>query len=573
MKKENTTTTLIILIFMLGVINTSAQQLPLLNDVNVHASVEFNAQTAIYTFKYEVNNGSSSIGDVTSFDIDISRTSQSVAFDTTGLQFKRPWMEASFRRIYPFLENRIIPIGFPDSPSFWSGLLGNTGIASFFGDGRNDVQPGQLLDGFVMTSKGLPGIRDFIAQPPYDPNDFYPDIDLVSEQEAAQIVAQVDSDRVRLVFRSKTIGPTAPADPFDASTFLDTLISYTTQSLALGWIADQQTADKYEDHFNIAKTQLQQQDTTAARSELQTVLQEVDQDSGSVLTSEAYALLRFNTEYLLDQLPVTQSQYSIFSVFATHSIWLKKNSTILSGSVVVNNSGTPHFLASNVELSVGQKATTPSGVELKAHRIKVKKKAVVNSDVFYNQLTNNGTINGSLNTPLSLPLFTVLPPFQSAPAGAQDITVAKNDSISLAPGDYGDIKVKKKGVILFTGGIYNVRSLNFGNNTKMLFGGPSEVRIEEKFKTGKKTYVGPQNTTTISAKDIVFYVAGVNGKTGKMGASPKSAKVGLNNTVFANFYVPNGMLWLRQKSVVEGAFIGKDVSVGKRVKVTLNSAF
>jgi len=37
--------------------------------------------------------------------------------------------------------------------------------------------------------------------------------------------------------------------------------------------------------------------------------------------------------------------------------------------------------------------------------------------------------------------------------------------------------------------------------------------------------------------------------------------------------VPNGTLWLRQKSVVEGAFIGKDVSVGKRVKVTLNSAF
>ena len=34
-------------------------------------------------------------------------------------------------------------------------------------------------------------------------------------------------------------------------------------------------------------------------------MQEVEQDSGNVLTSEAYALLRFNTEYLLDQLPVT----------------------------------------------------------------------------------------------------------------------------------------------------------------------------------------------------------------------------------------------------------------------------
>ena len=268
-----------------------------------------------------------------------------------------------------------------------------------------------------------------------------------------------------------------------------------------------------------------------------------------------------------------------FSVFATHSIWLKRDSEIISGNIAVNASGAPPFLDSKVELVVEQKATTPSGVELKAHRIKVKKKAVVNSDVFYNQLTNNGTINGTQNTPLTLPLFSTLPTFQSAPAGTQNITVAKNDSISLSPGDYGDIKVKKKGIVHFTGGIYNVRSLNFGNDTKMFFGGASEVRIEKKFETGKKTYVGPQNTTTISAKDIVFYVVGMNGKTGKTGktgkkgASPKSAKVGSNNTVFANFYVPNGTLWLRQKSVVEGAVIGKDVSVGKSVKVTLDSAF
>jgi len=127
----------------------------------------------------------------------------------------------------------------------------------------------------------------------------------VSVQEADQIVARVDSDRVRLAFRGKTIGPTAPADPFDASTFLDTLIFYTSQSLILGWISDQATADKYEGHFSAAQTQFQQQDTTSAQSELQAVLQEVVLDSGSVLTSEAYALLRFNTDYLLDQLPIT----------------------------------------------------------------------------------------------------------------------------------------------------------------------------------------------------------------------------------------------------------------------------
>lgn len=69
----------------------------------------------------------------------------------------------------------------------------------------------------------------------------------------------------------KTVGPKDPPIPFDAPTFLDTLKSYTSQSLVFGWIADQATVDKYEGHFSTAKTELQQADTTAARSELRTV--------------------------------------------------------------------------------------------------------------------------------------------------------------------------------------------------------------------------------------------------------------------------------------------------------------
>lgn len=446
----------------------------------------------------------------------------------------------------------------------WSHVMRDpSGISTPF-DG---IAPDSSASGFSYESSGLPAIvtsyfRGTTLSPAFP------------EEPPEEVIAflkplrKFPGDTVQ----GKTIGPADPPSPFDASTFLDTLISYTSQSLALGWISDQVTADKYEGHFSTAKTELQQADTTAARSELQTVLQEVAQDTGSVLTSEAYALLRFNTEYLLDQLPT--APFSIFSVFATHSIWLKQNSAILSGSVAVNDSGAPPFLASNVELVVGQGASTPSGTELKAHGIRVKQGAAVNSDVFYNQLTNNGAITGALNTPLSLPLFTTLPPFQSAPAGSQDITVAQNDSISLAPGDYGDIKVKKKGIILFTGGIYNIRSIDFGNNTKMLFGGPSEVRVEEKFETGQKAYVGPQDTTAMSAKDIVFYVAGMNGNNGNLGgATPRAAKLGLNSTVFANFYVSNGTLWLRQNSASEGSFIGKDVIVGIGAKVTLNSAF
>jgi len=99
------------------------------------------------------------------------------------------------------------------------------------------------------------------------------------------------------------------------------------------------------------------------------------------------------------------------------------------------------------------------------------------------------------------------------------------------------------------------------------------VRIPGKFDTDQGTYTGPQDTTTLSANQIIFYVAGINGSSGNLRATPKAAQIGIGNTVKANFYVPNGTLWIRQNSKATGAFIGKDVDVGIGVKVWLQSAF
>ncbi len=457
---------------------------------DVDATVIFEPTSGMFRFKYVVSNGINSQQRLLAFSVHLFASIENKT------RPNREWLIGQYS-FFPALE--------------WSHSMRDPGGLYTPFDG---IAPDSSASGFSYRSLGLPAIITsyfegtttglaFPEEPPSIMDDLLEPLEIFPNNTV----------------KEKTIGPKDPSSPFEASTFLDTLISYTDQSLALGWISGQQTADKYEGHFNTAQTALQQADTTAARSELQIVLQEAEQDSGSVLTSEAYALLRFNTEYLLDQLPVTQSQFSTFSVFATHSIWLKQNSQILSGSVAVNDSGAAPFLASE-ELTVGDNVVTPAGTSLQAEHIKVKQNAVVNSDVFYNELTNNGTINGSLNTPVVLPLFTTLPPFQSASAGTQDITVAQNDSISLVPGDYGDIKVKKKGIILFMGGLYNIRNIDFGDNTKMLFSGPSEIRVEEKFEASQKAYVAPQDTTAMSAKDIVFYVAGINGNNGNRGNRP-----------------------------------------------------
>lgn len=106
-------------------------------------------------------------------------------------------------------------------------------------------------------------------------------------------------------FKILTIGPVNPPSPFNSLNFLDTLKSYVTQSRSLGWIVNQQTANKYLAFFDTAKVQIQQNRNWSARFTLDTVIAHVKRDSSGLLSSEAYALIRFNTEYLIDNMPGT----------------------------------------------------------------------------------------------------------------------------------------------------------------------------------------------------------------------------------------------------------------------------
>jgi len=278
-----------------------------------------------------------------------------------------------------------------------------------------------------------------------------------------------------------------------------------------------------------------------------------------------------STSVIRSPLPAAIEPPENYVVFATNSVFLEQNAEILSGSVGVNDESPGPVLDSQVELTVGMGVTTPPGFVLKADRLRVKSGAQVASDVFCNELTNSGSITGDFTLSLDLPLFSSLPPFQTAPAGTQYIEVPNNASISLAAGDYGDIVVKAGGTILFTGGIYNLRSIDARDNTNLLFAAPSEVRMAHKFDSDLEVFIGPVQNAGIDAANIIFYVAGINGNTGNLGATPKAAQVGISNTVLANFYVPNGTLWLRQNTTATGAFWGKDVDAGIGVQLALDN--
>ena len=71
---------------------------------------------------------------------------------------------------------------------------------------------------------------------------------------------------------------------------------------------------------------------------------------------------------------------------ANNSVWIKQKTEIRSGDVIVNNSSTGLVLNDGVELSIGQSVTTPAGYTVRANRIAIRQKAVVNGDVYFNDV-------------------------------------------------------------------------------------------------------------------------------------------------------------------------------------------
>ncbi len=193
-----------------------------------------------------------------------------------------------------FFEKKIRNI---NSPPHWNGLFNKNKARVAWGsdDSEYDILPGSGLDGYGYQSEGLPSIqlflsRAFVKIPP-----------LPEEPDSTVNSSIFDTSKM-----GKTISPKAPPDPFIHTAFLDTLVSYTQQSYELQWINNENMSNKYIDYFNNTKTFLQNEDSLNASLTLQTLLQDVEQDSGSVLISEVYALLRYNTEYLLEKLPQIQ---------------------------------------------------------------------------------------------------------------------------------------------------------------------------------------------------------------------------------------------------------------------------
>jgi len=251
-----------------------------------------------------------------------------------------------------------------------------------------------------------------------------------------------------------------------------------------------------------------------------------------------------------------------YVLLAKDTVTIEANSEVKSGDVGANSDG-----GGGITVTIGPNGKVSKSSKIKGDYIWLKANTVV-GDVYYNQIKKdpNVKIRGNEYTPLELPVSS-LPYFPSFSPGTTDITVKEGKTYILNPGDYGDIVVMPNAKLIFTGGIYNLKSLDARANTKLYFNAVSEVRIDERFKVDANSKVKPKSGSGIDASDIIFYV------NGNDGPGPRKAVEGANARIEANIYAPHGTIWLKSNVVATGAYIGKNIIVGPNVVLNWKSAF
>ena len=238
-----------------------------------------------------------------------------------------------------------------------------------------------------------------------------------------------------------------------------------------------------------------------------------------MLKRAVFAILIFIALLSFFQNAAASIDISSFSIFATNSVWIRQGASVSSGDIGVKDVSSGPWLNSRSEIAIGRTVNIPDGIAIYGDTVKIRSNASV-FDIHYNDLKNNGTIRGTEYTPLQLPLDVSLPDFPIPAPGTESHDIAQGETLSLGPGAYGEIVVRRNATLMLTGGTYHFENLDLGDGggSKVLFQAPTELIINQRLEPGWNAVIGPEPGSGIGAKDILIYVNGINGGTGNLHA-------------------------------------------------------
>lgn len=276
-------------------------QYPYLYKIKSHCSIIKTGDYYYYTFNFKNENNNK--GSIQRIKLDISKQQNGISFDTIGLQFKSEFEKSSFKRRYNSWNGKIIPVSMILYPSdYWLGGINFNSQFSWSTD-TLPILPGDATGNFVIMSKGLPGIRIIEFDPDFELAYYFLPIE-DEDMDNIQDPKYVDLDSISklISYKGLTVGPIAPPLNIIPLNWIDTLIFYTQRSRNLEWIDSDGVLNSLKQKLENAKQQLQKRNINSAKNILQAFINEVEAQKDKHLTSEAYALLKYNAEYLIEKL-------------------------------------------------------------------------------------------------------------------------------------------------------------------------------------------------------------------------------------------------------------------------------
>jgi len=265
----------------------------------IQVGVEINkSESGIINYSYSISNPKSNNGEITAVDIFIGwNPDQEEKLTDTGLSHCKKNLKSA-TSVVPE-RKPVIPVG-SIGPDDW--LCGYADLAGYtagsYGWGaislKSSIKPGSQRGGFALKSPGIPAIREILIRP---------DIDLERlPPEYNENVEKTIALENKVKWLGKTIGPKAPPKVFKGSEFIQYLISSKEQSFTLGWIKNKGLERSLDAKLDAAKKKIEFGDNKSAKNIMQAFLNEVEAQKGKGLSSEAYALLFYNGQYLIDHL-------------------------------------------------------------------------------------------------------------------------------------------------------------------------------------------------------------------------------------------------------------------------------
>lgn len=160
--------------------------------------------------------------------------------------------------------------------------------------GQAGLLPGEKAGGMEFQSAGLPGlVRCYVRH--------YAKLKGVGEELPEALHAAIDRVAWQIP-QGVTIGPVKPPEPFYAAGFTRNLIRLLDVSVEQGWVNESRVAEELRVLLTGVLESLEGGGQDKALTEIGELLARVEQEKENGLLSEAYALLRFNLEFLREKI-------------------------------------------------------------------------------------------------------------------------------------------------------------------------------------------------------------------------------------------------------------------------------